>query len=107
MNVYKAERIGQSKEGDRPIRLRLDAELKKEVMRRKKVLSEYDQYNKKVWINNDETSAQRHERYLAREEKRKKAAASENPSGNVGGSQSSVVVVNDRDAVFAASAARA
>ena len=56
---------------NRPVRLKLDSEMKKDLMRRKKLLNEFDEYRKRVWINHDETSAQRHESFLLREMERR------------------------------------
>ena len=43
LNVYKAQRIGNEvNDKIRPIKLKLNAETKKNVMTRKKLLSEYD-----------------------------------------------------------------
>ena len=99
MNGYKAERIGQAKVGgNRPVRLKLDKEMKKELMRRKRVLNEFEQYKNRVWINHDETSAQRHAKYLERAAKREGGSITEE-SGDEENEQENEGLVNGQRAI--------
>ena len=72
LNVNRDERLGKAKDGAlRPTRLKLNAEMKKELMKRKKLFNDIQIYNKRVWINHDKTSSQRHEKFLLREAERR------------------------------------
>ena len=64
MDTYKVERIGKARdEFSRPVRLRLNGEVKRDLMSRKKLLKEIDEFKDSVWINDDETQIQRYEKY--------------------------------------------
>ena len=68
---YKVVRIGTpGSDKLRPIKLCLDGEMKRSLMRRKKRLNDLEEYKGKVWINHDQTPKERHAKYLAREAKR-------------------------------------
>ena len=69
-NVYDYKMVRVGTPGDdklRAIKLCLDGEMKRILMRRKKLFNDFEEYREKVWINHDHTSKERHAKYLDRE----------------------------------------